>query len=111
MAIQRTQGRWTTLLATVVVVICVAASSAAAQSTGCVTPKPFSPQDGGLHAVILKEWGATVGRPGAAACDNSRATTGSSRPHGPSNTRQSTPPNMRGRDQLSIPGWPNELPF
>jgi hypothetical protein len=85
MAIRHKQGRRTVLLAALFVA-CAPASSAAGQSTkptatnqtmrisgSCVTPKPFSPQDAGLHAVILGEWGATVGKPLRAACNGTRA--------------------------------------
>jgi hypothetical protein len=101
-AIQHKQRKRTVLVAALVVA-CATASTAAGQSSGCVAGKAFSPQDGGLHAVILGEWGADV-----AACDGTRAMMAR---HHPSRSRGSLPSNMRGRDQLLVPGWPNELPF
>ena len=99
-------------MALLVTLFVTCAAAAAGQSSarpgGCVTTKQFSQQDAGVHAVILGEWGATVRKPLRATCDNTRAVASSRRP---ARSHRSVPFNMRGRDQLSVPGWPNELPF
>ena len=101
MTFQREQGRRMVLLVALFVTCAAAAAGqSSARPGGCVTTKPFSPQDAGLHAVILGEWRAT--------CDGTRAVASAQHP---ARSRRSLPSNMRGRDQLSVPGWPNELPF
>jgi hypothetical protein len=55
---------------------------ATTNSGACGDPKPFSPQDAGLHAVILGEWGATVGKRLRTPCGHTRTATNAHRPTG-----------------------------
>ena len=82
MAIRHKQGSPAVLLAALFVAGGAAASSALGHSVprtarnpapttssrSCATQTLFSPQDAGFHAVILNEWGATVGKPRQATC-------------------------------------------
>ena len=73
MTFQREQGRRMVLLVALFVTCAAAAAGqSSARPGGCVTTKPFSPQDAGLHAVILGEWRAT--------CDGTRAVASAQHP-------------------------------
>jgi hypothetical protein len=102
MAIQPLRGGRTVLLVALVVT-CAAALTAAGPSTAQFRTAVANPY------ALARQFSA--GAPSGAATSARREPTNSSRPNKHSRSHRSLPSNMRGRDQLSIPGWPNELPF
>ena len=65
------------------------------------------------HALAAKQttgWREHAQSP-TPATNRPRKALHSSRAQIAVHTRRSVPPNTRGQDQLSIPGWPDELRF